>query len=220
MKKVCYTSIFGNRDFLPVIKSPPHGWDFLCFTNEDIPKKTSEEKIWTVQNVEAYSKDTNKSSKLYKSMANMYLSDYDISLWIDANIHIDIDFDSIVNNSLKHYNIAVFKHQRGGQDAYLEGHRCVSLKKDIYENIKPQLRKYEREGYPSGYGLFECAVIMRRHNEHDIREFEFQWWNEIKQHSKRDQISFSYLVWKTQININVLSREKVFFERGAHQRRR
>lgn len=220
-KKVCYTSIFGRRDFLPVIKAPPPGWDFLCFTDENIPQESPEEKIWTIKKVEPYSIiNSSKSSKLYKSMASMYLSKYDVSMWIDANIHIDIDFNSIVSKALKHHNIAIFQHQRHDQDAYHEGKRCINLGKDLYENIEPQLMKYRRDGYPSNYGLFECTIIMRRHNEHDIGAFEMQWWYEIKKHSKRDQISFSYLVWKTQININALSREKLFFERGAHQKRR
>ena len=45
-----------------------------------------------------------------------------------------------------------------------------------------------------------------------------KWWNQIKNFSKRDQLSFNYVVWKTGIKIKYISKKFVFgyFHQNNH----
>ena len=43
----------------------------------------------------------------------------------------------------------------------------------------------------------EGALIVRKHNEKECVYLMEQWWEQIKNYSHRDQLSFNYVLWKT-----------------------
>ena len=76
--------------------------------------------------------------------------------------------------------------------------------KDNPELIEKQMKKYAGEGYPPKNGLIVSGVMMRRHNEDDVKKTMEKWWEELKYGSKRDQLSFDYSVYKTKLEFNYL----------------
>jgi hypothetical protein len=64
------------------------------------------------------------------------------------------------------------------------------------------MKHYRYENYPTGAGLAECPVILRRHTK-GTELFNEIWWNEIETHSRRDQLSFNYVAWKLRIRYAV-----------------
>lgn len=97
--------------------------------------------------------------------------------------------------SEQHWDIALSKH--GGRDCvYQEAEACMHLGKDIPANVHPQISKYFDEGYPPHNGMVESGVLFRRNKRH-VRELCEAWWQEIENHSHRDQLSFNYVCWKT-----------------------
>jgi hypothetical protein len=50
-------------------------------------------------------------------------------------------------------------------------------------------------GYPKGKGLSETSAVLRK-NTAKIVSFNEAWWSEISRGSRRDQLSFDFLVWK------------------------
>ena len=42
--------------------------------------------------------------------------------------------------------------------------------------------------------------MLRRHNEKDVIDTMEMWWEEIKYGSRRDQLSFNYCAWKSNLN--------------------
>jgi len=85
--------------------------------------------------------------------------------------------------------------------------------------LKAQIKRYRAEGYPEDNGLIMSSVILRRHNEPEIIEFDKKWWEEIANGSKRDQLSFNYIQWKTGLKYNFLegdARDNSTFEVVNH----
>lgn len=76
------------------------------------------------------------------------------------------------------------------------------------------------DGYPINNGLVECGIIIRKNNLENIN-FSKLWWNEFIKFSKRDQISFSYVLWKSPINIKIIEsqlRNNKMFQIKPHKK--
>ena len=92
-------------------------------------------------------------------------------------------------------NIAIHRHQV--RDCiYSEGRAVLATGKALSKDVHNQLRKYDREGFPKHYGLFETNIIIRNHNNEECINIMEDWWNEMVQWTKRDQLSFTYALWK------------------------
>ena len=55
---------------------------------------------------------------------------------------------------------------------------------------------------PKEFGLFETNVLVREHNDKSCKKIMEEWWNEIKDKSERDQLSFTYILWKNNFSAN------------------
>ena len=87
--------------------------------------------------------------------------------------------------------------------------------------IKNQMEKYIKEQYPPNNSLAVTMQLLRRHNEKDCIKAMEQWWEEIKYGSKRDQLSFNYSLWKTNMSFNYFKGDsrnnKYFLNTGKHK---
>ncbi len=90
--------------------------------------------------------------------------------------------------------------RRSGSSTAEEAEICRSRGLDAARVIDRQTTHYRREGFPAGYGLNEAPVILRRHAD-AVKDFDRQWWQEICQGSRRDQLSRNYVLWKTGLPI-------------------
>jgi hypothetical protein len=78
--------------------------------------------------------------------------------------------------------------------------RGIKNWKDNPTTIINQINKYISDGYPHQNGLSSNAIIFRNHNNSDVIKTMEEWWLEIKYGSRRDQLSFNYVAWKTHFN--------------------
>jgi hypothetical protein len=97
------------------------------------------------------------------------------------------------------------------------------MRKDKIEIVKPQMDRYKEEGFPSEYGLLQSNILIRKHNEDDCIRLMEAWFNELKDNSHRDQLSFNYVLWKnSDIKIKYLDKHiyksKWFSWNGIHKR--
>ena len=97
MKKVIYTSIFGDNYYLHDPEIKLKGYDFICFT--DNPKYQSD--VWQVRLIPKIYEGV-RDSKKPKILPHRYLKEYDISVWIDGDIKITSNIDKLIEN---HYKI-------------------------------------------------------------------------------------------------------------------
>ena len=73
---------------------------------------------------------------------------------------------------------------------------CISSNKDDIEAINKQASKYINEGYDDSIPLVITDIVYRENNA-AVDEVNKRWWSEIKNYSKKDQLSVNYVLWKT-----------------------
>lgn len=192
---VIYTATSGGVDALlePGHKIP--GVDYICFT--DSPGMTS--KVWTFRPLESEETDPVRRAKAPKLLPHRYFPEYEWSLWVDANTRIRADLEHFIIQHLAEARMSAFKHP-DRKCVYVEADACLDQGKDDPTNIWNQIRRYKREGMPKDYGMAECNILLRHHNDPSVVEFMEAWWDEVKNGSRRDQLSFPYLRWKLKPN--------------------
>ncbi len=147
------------------------------------------------------------------------MSEYEWSLYVDANIAIVGNPLELANKYLCRYDMAVPKHF-ARDCVYDEARECVILGKTKYDETKKQMDKYKNEGFPKNFGLGENSIIFRKHNSDNIIKLMTDWWEELNTQTKRDQLSLAYVLWKNGENFNFMdesAREgKGYFEYVLH----
>jgi hypothetical protein len=209
-KVVIYTAIFGGFDELLEPEYIPEGCDFVCFTDSDFKSD-----VWDVRKVIPYYEQPVRNSRYYKTKPHVYLSNYDISIWIDGTFIVRKDVNDLIEKYLSNVNMACFNHN----NTSLDPHNCIYYSADYIlhlgnknYNINPsrglkaykddpklitsQIEKYKKEGYPKDNGLVISGILFRRHNELDVIKVMEDWWIEINYHSHICQLSLPYVFWK------------------------
>ena len=212
-KKVIYTAIFGGKDILQEPKLLPKGFDFVCFTDD----RNVKSGVWSVRYVDSPFKDPVRSARYYKVLTHKHLPEYDISVWVDGNVVVKGDINELVKKYLAKHNLAVYNHYnqkkrflgifwirdtllarnciyKEAQDLLLRNTNDRHIDDPIL--IRNQINHYKSEGYPENNGLAVTRVLVRKHNEKEVKDLTELWWDEIKNGSRRDQLSFNYAVWR------------------------
>jgi hypothetical protein len=218
-KKVVYTCITGGYDSLVEPKYVSEDFDYICFT--DNPNLTS--NVW---NIKPLPKETEELSQVKKQRyvkinPHKLLKEYDLSIWVDGCVTLKGDLNELLDKTLKEdYSIYIPKHPNRNC-IYTEAIVVVKMRKDKKENVDPQIDRYKQEGFPKDYGLLQSNILIRKHNNEDCIRLMEDWFNEIKNGSHRDQLSFNYASWKNKdIKISYLDKDiyksKWFFWNGKH----
>jgi hypothetical protein len=193
VKVAVYTALCGPKS---AVRQPE--WirdyiDYLCFTDQP---KESIPAPWKVLPLEKTSKDPNRNAKRYKIMPHLVLpKEYGVSVWMDANLKTTKGFDELAWELILH-PIVLFRHFERNC-IYEEAAVCKSMRLDDHSVIDSQMARYRSEGFPLGYGLPECNVLLRTHQSPETITLMETWWAEICRGSRRDQLSFMYCVWQT-----------------------
>jgi hypothetical protein len=225
-KQVIYTAIFGGYDNITEPSFIPDGWDIVCFTDTDIKSD-----VWDVRKVLPLYEDPTRNARKYKILPHRFLSEYDYSIWIDGNILVRNNVNELVDEYLSDCNIAMMNHEKNVLDprncVYEEANTILHFGqvngnyKDNPDLIGNQMGKYKLDSYPTNNGLAVTMEVLRKHNESDVVMTMEKWWEELKYNSKRDQLSFNYSAWKTDLNFVWMdgdSRDnKYFLHTGKHK---
>ncbi len=129
-----------------------------------------------------------KVAKIYKILPHIFLSST-WTIWTDGNIFLQRpaeDFVEIVEKSGK--EIGVFEHPQR-TNVYDEACHCIKKEKGDKEEIEAQIEKYAQT---QTLRLPRCDLIIRK-NTSKIRRLCELWWQEICNHSIRDQLSFDFI---------------------------
>lgn len=218
-----YTAIFGAWDILQDPSFIPKNCDFICFTDSSFKSN-----IWQVRRVKPPHSDPVRSARKYKILAHRFLPEYEYSVWVDGNMIVRGDVNLLIEKYLNNCNMAVYNHTKTKGDArdciYEEARVLINKKyKDDPELIRRQIEKYRNDVYPEHNGLLSSMVMLRRHNEPDVVKTMEDWWGEIKEYSRRDQLSFNYVAWKNKLKFVYMeddSRDNDFFLFIPHRGRR
>lgn len=196
--KVIYTSLVGNYDELPQPRVIKDDYDFICFT-DDICKDSI--GVWKVKPIPYDCKNNLRKSRYVKLLPHRVLNDYEVSVWMDANIQIINErfyyiIDKLVANDVK---IAQLPHLLSNS-VYTEIRNAFYGGKVKAKEAIKQYKHLKEMGFPDESGLFENNVIFRRHKNKDVENISEDWWNEYCNYSERDQFSLMYIYWKHGFN--------------------
>ncbi|WP_379023355.1 glycosyltransferase family protein [Parapedobacter deserti] len=201
-RKAVYTAIFGDYEGLLPQKEIA-GWDLICFTDNPALKA----KPWKIILIDPpVPGDQVRSSRYIKINPHLFLKDYDVSIFIDGNFLVIGNIDKLVGTMLSDAVIACFDHNQNTLDArdcvYLE-HASIKrmaeergINKDDPQVMEKQMAYLRTQHYPEHNGLVYSGVLLRKHHDKRLIKAMEDWWYMVKNYSKRDQLSFDYVMWK------------------------
>ena len=209
LKKVVYTCITNRYDLLISHSYVCDQWDYICFTdNQELLDKGHSQ--WKIYPLQFTSLDHSRNSRWHKFFPDRILPDYDVSLYVDANINIVApNLFNYIDNKLLYKpekTLAIHKHPFRNC-IYKEAKECIDLNLDSADIINQHIMKLRELNYPENNGLQENNVIYRRHHDSNLKQIMEEWWWWVSNHSKRDQLSFNYVIWKNNFQIHVLKKQ-------------
>lgn len=209
---ILYTAIFGGYDVLR-----PTPYPSVCLTDGSVTPAQG----WTVRVVLVpKGLDPQKASRYCKLFPWRFFPKAKRSVYFDGSIQLKADPSKAALVWLEKHDIAVFRHPER-TDAYEEAVACIQYHKGNPEVIKAQMKFYRAEKFPEKFGLAACWVLVRRHSS-VVKRFSELWWEQLCKFSKRDQLSFDYVRWRTglqthKIRGNLLTGKSAYFRRGKHK---
>lgn len=207
--KVVYTCISGKYDSLLDPKYVSDGFDYICFTDNEGFKSD----IWEIRPLPKETEELTqvKKQRYVKINPHKLLGEYEMSIWVDGNITIKSDLNEFINEEIED-DISVYVPQHPQRNCiYDEAKAVLGIKKDVKENVIPQIERYKKEGFPQNYGMLQSGILFRKHNNKDCIRLMEDWFNELKNNSHRDQLSFNYVCWKNK-DVKVKYIDKSIFD--------
>jgi hypothetical protein len=202
MKIVVYSVNTGGYDEFrtPEIYDP--NIRYVLFTDN----KYFKSPIWEVNHVDftPNTLDNRKRARFIKINPHIVLPEHDVSIWIDHCYKPR--FDNGINLLKEiNFNQTIMSYKHDVRSCTYEESKIVIEDGLEYPNIvKSQMNKYEQEGFPKNYGLFDSGFTIRK-NSKDVSRFNDIWWSEVLNHSGRDQLSQTYSSWKSGVSIDPIS---------------
>ena len=234
-KKIIYTAILGNYDNLQEPKMISKDWEYICFT--DTPFRFQSE-TWKIIDIRYYEKLQKIQNKILLARTikwnPVYMFDnIDFSIWVDANMVINVDLDDFVNSLSKKVPIILTKHPNRNC-IYQE---IIAIKSRINRNLikeningvnKWAIDLQYKLNYPQGNGL--CQTGLKIHN-HSFKQSLINIGQLMEKIMKeydiiRDQLIFNYICYYlniSRIDLNPLpsiqskEKEKHYFYLNKHK---
>jgi hypothetical protein len=198
MRLVVYTAIFCGRDELKQPAHTPEGVDFVCFTEANMPGGS-----WQVRPPGRILTDPARAVRYHKLCPFRVLPGYDSYIWLDGSLELTGDPRDMAAAGGE---LGLFPH-RQRDCAFAEAEVVVETTRAPARQVRNQMDCYRRRGFPSGFGLWEAGAMVRR-NTRRIRALCDTWWEQVRQHTCRDQLSLPYSLWSQKLSWNTL-RESV-----------
>lgn len=195
------TSICGLNSNLKDPDIVFDGVDYISFVDRE-----HNTNVWKQINALDFSLDDNyrgrRNAKIYKVIPQMFLPDYDYWFWVDSTHELIMNPYDVIENYLKDSEIGLWKHTTR-DCVYDEADIVNILGYDHNYLVNNQIDYYKSVNYPIKNGLFELPALIRK-NTDKIKVMNLRWWEQICKFSSRDQISFPYVLWKTNITPTIL----------------
>lgn len=196
---VVYTSIINDYDELKDPKYISDDVKYVCYTNNK--RLTSD--VWDVRYIESKG-DPRQAVREYKLLPHRFFPEFQTSIWIDANITICENLTELLKLYQKSAPLLFFPHFER-VCIYEEAAACINADIEDKGIILKQVNRYYNEGYPLNQGLIWGGFLVRQHSNPDVQNLMEEWWNEILNFSKRDQISIPYLIYKNNMHYDLCS---------------
>ncbi len=196
---VIYTVITGEYDKLREPEKTDGRFDYICFTDNTNLRS----EVWDIRIIENEEKlDKVRTARKYKILCHEFLKEYDYSVYVDGKIQIIGDIRKYMESYSKGSPMLCFPHF-ARSCAYEEAVSCIKFGKDDAAVITKQMNKYRQEGYPVNNGLVDSACLVRQHHNILLQKTMEDWWAEVQNGSRRDQLSIGYVCWKNNFHYDL-----------------
>ena len=203
-KIVCYTCITGNYDQLQPISNKQPNIDYVCFTDQQIKNSNG----WIVKNIPKCLESLNPiiKQRIIKIRPDLFLKEYDLSLWIDGKIKIVGNINDIIKNHILDDNHLIYaiKHQKFNS-LFQDATEVLAQHKEDNIPVAKQMLRFRLEKYEDKNGFFDTAILLRSHNNNSLVNAMRLWERFIVIGSFRDQLSFTYCLNKNSIKCQSLN---------------
>lgn len=196
-----YTCITGGYDkpLSPVFNIP--NTDYILLTDE-INTKIEGWQIKAIPDEIKQLGDGTLINRYFKMHPSVVGKDYDYAIYIDGNIQVMSNIRNIINAVSSATGLAIHRHP-ARNCIYDETQACKIQKKGNQAYLNRQVEIYQKEGFPSKFGLLECTIIVSDLHNYKSVDILDKWWMEFcNSESKRDQISLPYVIWKNGFTID------------------
>lgn len=194
-----YTCVIGGYDDLKQPKVVEEECDYFYLSLEK-PENLGVYKWIDISGVVPSDiSDNVRLNRFCKINPHLFFREYKYSIYHDGSFEIIHSIRGLVD---KIGNIGIGMYEGGGlgnPDIYGEAAALMASRRlsgDSAEIIRRQIARYIREGVPRNFGDSSNGIIVREHNNPKCQNVMETWWNEVKNESRRDQLSFWYAVWK------------------------
>lgn len=218
-----YTAIVGGYDDILQPEVIDNRFDYILFSNDIKEPKVG---VWQVRPINYHNNIQTKIARWVKTHPEELLPEYECSVWMDANIviHKNIVYSRIIELYDKKVLIASMPHF-DRHCIYDEMYTVIKLKLETEDNIIRWGRFLKKNKYPRNNGLHETGVLYRIHSNYIITQFDKLWWQCIDNYSRRDQLSFDFVLWKLKIPCkyilseveNVWNSNSICIENATHK---
>ena len=203
-KAVIYTCITGNYDQLNNHSHIHPDWDYICFT-DDLSIKNKNNASWKIKPLFFDKMDNVRNNRWHKLHPHILFPEHERSVYVDSNINIlSNEFFDDINIAIKESKKISLGPHYSRNCIYDELDACLKFEKDDPEIMKEQINLIRKDGFPENHGLFENNIIYREHHDPDVIKIMNDWWWWIENYSRRDQLSFTYVLWKNNFRISPL----------------
>lgn len=195
-----YTVVFGKYDSIPEPYCRPDNVDYYIVTDQDVDLSSSVWKQISLKGIESKLSglDNIQKNRYLKMHPQVLFPKYEYSIYVDGNIQIVSDVTEFIHR-IGSFGVAMHLHS-SRSCVYEEAKAVLYAKKESKQAIDEHIEHLKQEGYPEHYGMLECNIIARRHTK-TMEHLMDEWWNEFCNYSKRDQLSFPYVLYKNKINV-------------------
>ncbi len=192
MRKCVYTAIYGGKNDLRIPVIEP-GWDYLLYTDDPGLVRPP----WILREQDFDAPTPYLAAKRPKVLAHEVLPEYDISLWIDGSTTVATrELDELVSTHLAGYSLALHPHR--GRMSLCEEILAMLTADREHPTIMGAVKKlvWDVMHYPDLLAFCCNGVLLRRHNDPQIKALATRWWEWCTELSSFDQDSFLPLVWQ------------------------
>ncbi len=194
--KVIYSALIGGYDEVRQPEVVSEEFDYILFCNDIAEKQVG---VWQIRPIEYTNPIQTKIARYVKTHPEELLPEYEFSVWMDLTVVIKSDY--IYKRAIELYNqgtlIATHIHPER-KCIYNEMFGMLKFRWE-YENVILDWGRYLRQQhYPRNTGTWETRVLYRKHSK-QMHQFNNEWWRCIETYSRRDQLSFNYVLNKCNV---------------------
>lgn len=198
---VVYTSIYGKYDNILNPLTIDENCEYYIFTDQDVPEGSIWVRVDDSQIPKECSTDAMKNRFVKMFPHKFFKCDY--SIYIDGNLQIIGHPSLLVQKKLSSCPTGIAMHLSPRENCIYEEARTVChVGKINKKEMKNVLGLYKKNKMPKHYGMFECNVIVRDHNNERCKRIMDEWWSNYRQGVKRDQLYFTLVLFMQGYNFN------------------